>query len=76
MEKAAAKGWLGMARFNRAAFVKRAKRALAFNLANPGDCAGDMPLLVGLALARAEIGCGSGWIPVVQQLGWDIAKLA
>lgn len=65
-----------MANFNRAAFLKRAKRALAHNLSEPGDCAGDLPLLIGLSLAQAEIGQGAGWIPVVQKLGCEIAALA
>lgn len=73
---AQARNLLGMANFNRAAFLKRAKRALAHNLSEPGDCAGDLPLLIGLSLAQAEIGQGAGWIPVVQHLGCEIAALA
>lgn len=73
---AQARNLLGMANFNRAAFLKRAKRALAHNLSEPGDCAGDLPLLIGLSLAQAEIGQGAGWIPVVQKLGCEIAALA
>jgi len=44
--------------------------------ADPGDCAGDEPLIMGLAIADAFIGTGHpGWIPVVQKTGCEIAEL-
>lgn len=76
LNKAIARNLLGMAVHNRAAFIRRAKRFLAVNLAEPGDCEGDMPLLIGLSLAQAEISNAPGWIPVVQHLGCEIARLA
>jgi hypothetical protein len=60
---------------NRKSFLARANRALKRNLAEPGDCTGDMILLIGLALAEAELGRGTGWIPAVQMLGCKIAGL-
>lgn len=60
---------------NKKNFLARARRALHRNLNNPGDCAGDYALLIGLALAEAELGRGAGWIPVVQKLGCEIANL-
>ena len=55
--------------------LQRARRALARNRAEPGDCAGDLPLLAGLAVAEAEVGRGAGWLPVVQRKGVAIAQL-
>lgn len=56
-------------------FLARARKAMARNMAEPGDCKGDLPLLAGLAVAEAEIGRNPGWIPIVQKLGCEIAKL-
>lgn len=56
--------------------LSRARRAFKRNLQEPGDCAGDVPLLAGLAIAQADIGMSPGWIPEVQRIGVAIAKLA
>lgn len=63
-----------MLAFDRTLFRQRARRAFARNLAEPGDCAGNLPLLAGLAVAEAEIGRVAGWIPEVQRIGCAIAK--
>lgn len=54
-------------------FIKRCRYHYLRNLADPGDCANDPKLLLGLAIAMAEI--GYGWIPEVQRRGCEIAKL-
>ena len=56
--------------------LQRARRAFRKNIADPGDCRGDIPLLAGLAIAQAHIGVSPGWIPEVQRIGCLIAKLA
>lgn len=56
--------------------LQRARRAYKRNLQEPGDCAGDIPMLAGLAIAQAEVGIRQGWIPEVQRIGVAIAKLA
>lgn len=56
--------------------LQRARRAYKRNLDEPGDCQGDIPLLAGLAIAQAEVGLRPGWIPEVQRIGVEIAKLA
>ena len=56
-------------------FRQRANRALKRNLQEPGDCAGDLPLLCGLAIAQAHVGIGPGWIPETQRIGCEIADL-
>lgn len=45
------------------------------NRRNPGDCAGDDAMLLGLAIAEAHVGHGIGWIPEVQRIGAEIAKI-
>lgn len=55
--------------------IRRAQRAYRKNLENPGDCA-DLPkVLIGLAIAQADIGVRPGWIPQVQSVGCKIADL-
>jgi len=45
-------------------------------LQNPGDCAGDEALIMGMAIADVYIGTGyPGYIPVTQKLACDIADL-
>lgn len=60
-------------RYDRKNFLSRTRKAIARNLAEPGDCANDLPLLIGLAIAQAEIGIRPGWIPAVQSLGCTLA---
>lgn len=60
-------------RYDRRNFLARARKALLRNLAELGDCSNDIPLLVGLAIAQAEIGVRPGWIPAVQALGCRLA---
>lgn len=55
-------------------FYRRAQRAFKRNLAEPGDCKGDYPLLAGLAIAEAIHGRKPGWIPLVQDLGCRLAR--
>lgn len=65
-----------VAPYDRRNYLARANRALRKNLAEPGDVGGDdLHLLIGLALAQAEIGMRPGWIPEVQKLGCEIADL-
>lgn len=56
--------------------LQRARRAYRKNLWEPGDCAGDVALLAGLAIAQAHVGVSPGWIPEVQRIGVAIAKIA
>lgn len=49
-------------------FKRRARAALKRNLAEPGDRAGDLPMLAALAVAEAEVGRSAGWIPEVQRI--------
>lgn len=65
----------GFVRFTDKNFKLRAARAFNRNLADPGDCAGDEKLLAGLAVAQAEIGIRTGWLPEVQRIGVAIAEL-
>lgn len=58
-----------------ATFIARAKAAYRRNLENPGDCAGDKALLLGLSIAEAHIGTGPGWIPEVQRYGVNYAEI-
>lgn len=53
--------------------IRRARRALRRNIFEPGDCAYDPALLIGLAIAFADIGYRPGWIPEVQRIGRAIA---
>lgn len=46
--------------------VRRARAAFRRNVANPGDCRGDTPMLAALAVAEAIHGRGAGWLPLVQ----------
>lgn len=55
--------------------LNRARRAFRRNLAEPGDCAGDNKLLLGLAIAFADVGLRAGWIPETQRVGVAIAEL-
>lgn len=55
--------------------LARARRAYQKNLADPGDCAGDSALLIGLAIAQADLGIFPGWLPEVQRVGCAIARL-
>jgi len=57
------------------AFVGKAKRIYARNQEDPGDCAGDEFLLLGLSIAEADIGQGTGWIPEVQKIGVQYAEI-
>lgn len=59
----------------RTSFLARCRKAFAHNLAEPGDCAGDLKLLAGLAVAQAEVGVRAGWIPETQAIGCKIANL-
>jgi hypothetical protein len=56
-------------------FVGRAEKAHRRNLRDPGDCEGDEFLLLGLSIAEADIGQGTGWIPEVQRVGVEYAKI-
>lgn len=56
--------------------IRRAQRNFRRNLAEPGDCKGDIALLAGLAIAEVAIGRGEGWIPEVQRVGVKIAEMA
>lgn len=66
-------GLIHSIRSDRKNFLARTRKAVARNLAEPGDFANDIPLLVGLAIAQAEIGMRPGWIPDVQSLGCKLA---
>lgn len=55
--------------------LQRARRAFKRNQEEPGDCNGDIALLAGLAIAQAEVGVRPGWIPEVQRIGCEIAKM-
>ncbi len=55
-------------------FKRRARAALLRNLAEPGDCANDLPMLAALAVAEAQIGRGAGWIPEVQRIAYLIVS--
>jgi len=57
------------------AAIRRAAAAYAGNCQEPGDCADKPAMLLGLAIAEADIGRGPGWIPAVQAVGVKIAKL-
>jgi hypothetical protein len=48
-----------------AELVRRARNAYRRNCNNPGDCAGDKFLLLGLSIAEAHVGTGTGYIPRV-----------
>lgn len=65
----------GLVRYPDRNALQRARRAFKRNQEEPGDCNGDLPLLMGLAIAQAEVGVGPGWIPEVQRIGCEIAKL-
>lgn len=56
--------------------IRRSTFRYRSNQREPGDCAGDDPLLAGLAIAESVIGHGPGWIPAVQALGCKIAALS
>ena len=56
-------------------FINRAEKAYRKNLQDPGDCAGDEFLLLGLSIAEADIGQGTGWIPEVQKIGVRYAEI-
>jgi len=56
-------------------FVGRAEKAYRKNLQDPGDCAGDEFLLLGLSIAEADVGQGTGWIPEVQKIGVRYAEI-
>ena len=56
-------------------FIGRAEKAYRRNLRDPGDCAGDEFLLLGLSIAEADIGQGAGWIPEVQKIGVRYAEI-
>jgi hypothetical protein len=56
-------------------FVRRAKNAYRRNCNNPGDCADDKFLLLGLSIAEAHIGTGPGYIPEVQRYGVNYAEI-
>jgi hypothetical protein len=56
-------------------FVGRAEKAYRRNLQDPGDCAVDEFLLLGLSIAEADIGQGTGWIPEVQKIGVRYAEI-
>ena len=63
-----------------ATFIARAKAAYrrnyeSFWLENPGDCAFDKFLLLGLSIAEAHIGTGPGYIPEVQRYGVNYAEI-
>jgi hypothetical protein len=55
--------------------LRRASAAYKRNQAEPGDCGEDISLLIGLAIAEAEIGVGPGWMPEVQKLGVYLAQI-
>lgn len=55
-------------------FKRRARAAFRRNLANPGDCQNDLPMLAALAVAEAEIGRHAGWIPEVQRIACAIVS--
>ena len=57
------------------AALARARRAYVRGLRDPGVCEGDFPLLLGLAIAEAQVGHNPGWIPETQRLGVEIARL-
>jgi hypothetical protein len=65
----------GIIHYIDANFRQRARRAYRRCLADPGDCAGDDSLLIGLAIGEAVIGRRPGWIPEVQRIGCEIARL-
>lgn len=56
-------------------FVQISRRIYTRNQQDPGDCAGDEFLLLGLSLAEAHIGTGTGWIPEVQKVGVRYAEI-
>lgn len=58
--------------WNRANFLSRARNAFKRNLAEPGDCKGDLAMLAALSVAEAQCGRSAGWIPVVQRAAVEI----
>lgn len=58
-----------------AELVRRARNAYRRNCNNPGDCAGDKFLLLGLSIAEAHVGTGPGYIPEVQRYGVNYAEI-
>ena len=67
-------GLIPAIQFDRRNFQRRASRAYQKSLLEPGDSAGDQALLLGLAIAQAQVGIHAGWIPEVQKLGVAIAE--
>jgi len=58
-----------------AAFKARVRYHWKKGLAEPGDCEGDSPMLMGIAIATAVVGIRPGWIPEVQKMGAELAPL-
>jgi hypothetical protein len=54
-------------------FKRRASAAFKRNIDEPGDCRGDVLLLLGISVGEAYVSRAPGWIPEVQRIGCLIA---
>lgn len=54
--------------------LDRAKRIYRRLQKDPGDCGGDLLLLMALAVAESQVGRGPGWIPEVQRRACDLCR--
>jgi hypothetical protein len=56
------------------ASIRRAQRYFRRNKSDSGYCL-DAGTLLGLAIAEADVGHQLGWLPVVQRIGMEIARM-